>query len=38
MSIIRWSFGTPAAIALAAFGILYWFMPETRDQQFSKPN
>jgi hypothetical protein len=26
-----------AAIALAAFGILYFFMPETRDKQFPKP-
>jgi MFS family permease len=23
-----------AAVAAVAFGILYWFMPETRDQQF----
>jgi hypothetical protein len=23
-----------AAVALAAFGIFYFFMPETRDQQF----
>jgi MFS family permease len=27
-----------AAVALAALGILYFFMPETRDQQFLKPN
>jgi MFS family permease len=26
-----------AAVALAAFGILYFFMPETRDKQFLSP-
>jgi MFS family permease len=26
------------AVALAALGILYFFMPETRDQQFLSPN
>jgi MFS family permease len=26
-----------AAIAAAAFGILYWMMPETRDQRFLEP-
>jgi MFS family permease len=26
-----------AAIALAAFAMLYFFMPETRDKQFPKP-
>src|SRR5579863_6012704 len=27
-----------AAVAAAAFGILYYCMPETRDQQYSSPN
>lgn len=27
-----------ALVALVALGILYFFMPETRDQQFLKPN
>jgi hypothetical protein len=31
-------FPFPAAVAPAAFGMLYCFMPETRDQQYSKPN
>ena len=26
------------AVALAAFGILYFVMPETRDKQFLSPN
>jgi MFS family permease len=26
-----------AAVALVAFGILYFFMPETRDKQFLNP-
>jgi MFS family permease len=26
-----------AAVAAAALGILYFFMPETRDKQFLKP-
>jgi sugar phosphate permease len=27
-----------AAVAAAAFGLLYFFMPETRDKQFLHPN
>jgi MFS family permease len=27
-----------AAVALVAFGILYFFMPETRDKQFLNPS